>query len=69
MQLIDEQYLKTPSSGSSSTRNHLRRLGLKIIRKNSTPDAAYGLRGNLPYAQEQPAASATQSITVIAEKP
>ena len=27
MRLIDEQYLKTPSWGSRSMRNHLRRLG------------------------------------------
>jgi putative transposase len=33
MRLIDEQYLKTPSWGSRSMRNHLRRLGLKINRK------------------------------------
>ena len=33
MQLIDEQYLKTPSWGSRSMRNHLRRLGFKINRK------------------------------------
>jgi putative transposase len=33
MRLIDEQYLKTPSWGSGSMRNHLRRLGYKINRK------------------------------------
>jgi len=33
MQLIDEQYLKTPSWGSRSMRNHLRRLGYKVNRK------------------------------------
>jgi len=33
MRLIDEQYLKTPSWGSRSMRNHLRRLGLRINRK------------------------------------
>lgn len=33
MRLIDEQYLKTPSWGSRSMRNHLRRLGFKINRK------------------------------------
>jgi putative transposase len=33
MRLIDEQYLKTPSWGSRSVRNHLRRLGYKINRK------------------------------------
>ena len=33
MKLIDEQYLKTPSWGSRSMRNHLRRLGYKINRK------------------------------------
>jgi len=33
MRLIDEQYLKTPSSGSRSMRNHLRRLGYKVNRK------------------------------------
>lgn len=33
MRLIDEQYLKTPSCGSRSMRNHLRRLGYKINRK------------------------------------
>ena len=33
MRLIDEQYLKTPSWGSRSIRNHLRRLGYKINRK------------------------------------
>ncbi|UCE55132.1 MAG: IS3 family transposase [Desulfobacterales bacterium] len=33
MRLIDEQYLKTPSWGSRSMRNHLRRLGYKINRK------------------------------------
>jgi putative transposase len=33
MRFIDEQYLKTPSWGSRSMRNHLRRLGYKINRK------------------------------------
>jgi len=33
MKLIDEQYLKEPSWGSRSMRNHLRRLGYKINRK------------------------------------
>ena len=33
MRLIDEQYLKTPSWGSRSMRNHLRRLGYKVNRK------------------------------------
>jgi len=33
MELIDKQYLKTPSWGSRSMRNHLRRLGFKINRK------------------------------------
>jgi len=33
MKLIDKQYLKTPSWGSRSMRNHLRRLGYKINRK------------------------------------
>ena len=33
MKLIDQQYLKTPSWGSRSMRNHLRRLGYKINRK------------------------------------
>jgi putative transposase len=33
MRLIDKQYLKTPSWGSRSMRNHLRRLGYKINRK------------------------------------
>ena len=33
MRLIDEQYLKTPTWGSRSMRNHLRRLGYEINRK------------------------------------
>jgi putative transposase len=33
MRLIDAQYLKTPSWGSRSMRNHLRRLGYKVNRK------------------------------------
>jgi len=33
MRLIDEQYLKTPTWGSRSMRNHLRRLGYTINRK------------------------------------
>jgi putative transposase len=33
MRLIDEQYLKTPSWGSRSMRNHLQRLGYKVNRK------------------------------------
>jgi len=33
MKLIDEQYLKMPSWGSRSMRNHLRRLGHKVNRK------------------------------------
>jgi len=33
MRLIDEQYLKTPSWGSRSMRNHLHRMGYKINRK------------------------------------
>jgi putative transposase len=33
MKLIDEQYLKTPTWGSRSMRNHLRRLGYKVNRK------------------------------------
>jgi len=33
MRIIDEQYLKTPTYGSRSMRNHLRRLGDKINRK------------------------------------
>jgi len=33
MRLIDKQYLKTPTWGSRSMRNHLRRLGYKINRK------------------------------------
>jgi putative transposase len=33
MRLIDQQYLKTPTWGSRSMRNHLRRLGYKINRK------------------------------------
>ena len=30
MRLIDEQFLKTPTWGSRSMRNHLRRLGYKV---------------------------------------
>ena len=30
MRLIDEQYLKTPTWGSRSMRNHLRRLGYNL---------------------------------------
>ena len=33
MQLIDKQYLKTPTWGSRSMRNYLRRLGYKVNRK------------------------------------
>jgi putative transposase len=33
MELIDKQYLRTPSWGSRSMRSHLRRLGYKINRK------------------------------------
>ena len=33
MELIDKQYLKTPTWGSRSMRNYLRRLGYKINRK------------------------------------
>jgi putative transposase len=33
MRIIDEQYLKTPSWGTRSMRNYLRRLGYKINRK------------------------------------
>lgn len=33
MRLIDEQYLKIPTWGSGSMRNHLRRLGYKVNRK------------------------------------
>ncbi len=33
MRLIDEQYLKIPTWGSRSMRNHLRRLGYKVNRK------------------------------------
>ena len=33
MRLIDEQYMKYPTSGTRSMRNHLRRLGYKINRK------------------------------------
>jgi putative transposase len=33
MRLMDEQYLKTPTWGSRSMRNHLRRLGFNINRK------------------------------------
>jgi putative transposase len=33
MRLIDEQYLNTPTWGSRSMRNYLRRLGYKINRK------------------------------------
>jgi putative transposase len=33
MRLIDEQFLKTPTWGSRSMRNHLRRLGYKVNRK------------------------------------
>ena len=33
MRIIDEQYLKNPTWGSRSMRNHLRRLGYKINRK------------------------------------
>jgi putative transposase len=33
MELIDKQYLKTPTWGSRSMRNHLRRLGYKVNRK------------------------------------
>jgi putative transposase len=33
MRLIDEQYLKNPSSGSRSMRNYLRRQGYKVNRK------------------------------------
>jgi len=33
MRLIDEQFLKTPTWGSRSMRNHLRRLGYRINRK------------------------------------
>jgi len=33
MRLLDEQYLKTPSWGSRSMRNHLRRRGYKVNRK------------------------------------
>jgi len=34
MRLIDEQYLKTPTWGSRSMRNHLRRLGYRVNRKH-----------------------------------
>ena len=33
MRVIDDQYLKIPTYGSRSMRNHLRRLGYKINRK------------------------------------
>ena len=33
MELIDKQYLKTPTWGSRSMKNHLRRLGYKVNRK------------------------------------
>ncbi len=33
MRLIDEQYMKTPTCGSRSMRNYLRRLGYKVNRK------------------------------------
>jgi len=33
MELIDQQYLQTPTWGSRSMRNHLRRLGYKVNRK------------------------------------
>jgi putative transposase len=33
MQLIDKQYLKTPSWGSRSMRNHVRQMGYKVNRK------------------------------------
>ena len=33
MELIDKQYLKTPTWGSRSMRNHLGRLGYKVNRK------------------------------------
>ena len=33
MRLIDQQYLKTPTWGSRSMRNHLQRLGYKVNRK------------------------------------
>ena len=33
MRLIDEQFLKTPTWGSRSMRNHLRRLGYRVNRK------------------------------------
>ena len=33
MELIDKQYLKTPTWGSRSMRNYLRRLGYKVNRK------------------------------------
>jgi putative transposase len=33
MELIDKQYLKTPTWGSRSMRNHLRRVGYKVNRK------------------------------------
>ena len=35
MKLIDQQYLKTPSWGSRSMKNHLRRLGYKVNRKRA----------------------------------
>jgi len=35
MRLIDEQYLKNPTSGSRSMRSHLRGLGCKVNRKDS----------------------------------
>jgi putative transposase len=35
MELIDKQYLKAPTWGSRSMRNHLRRLGCKVNRKRA----------------------------------
>ena len=70
MRIIDEQYLKTPSWGSRSMRNHLRRLGYKINRKRvPAADSANGSAGHLSEAPDQPAASAAQGIPLFAEKP
>ena len=65
MRLIDEQYLKTPSWGSRSMWNHLRRLGYKVNRKKV--QRLMRLMALKPFirSQDQPTAFAKQSIPYI----
>lgn len=69
MRLIDQQYLKTPTWGSRSMRNHLRRLGaIKSTATCSAANGSNGPAGHQSQTQNQPSASGTQGVSLSSQE-